>query len=130
MHGEDGQVWSWVLTLVLVAVVIGAIITQFFPIIWNHISVHATADDAADEAAMEFRASRGNMQRVNESVKDMLASRDARLVGSISFIKGENGEPDRIGLTVRKITNTYLFENIGYLCRLTEATAYSEREVP
>jgi len=35
-----------------------------------------------------------------------------------------------MSLSVRKIRNTFLFMNVGYLCRYTEAAAYSERAIP
>jgi len=130
LRDEDGQIWSYVLKFVLVAVVIGAIIIQCGPVIWNHISIHGTADDAVEEAVTAYRNSRGNMERVNSVVKELLEDRDTRLVGTINVVKGQDGQPDTISLTVRKIVNTYLFENVGYLCRYTEAVAYSEKPAP
>jgi hypothetical protein len=130
LHGEEGQVWSYLLKIIVVFVVIGAIITQFGPIIWNHISVHGTADDAIDEAVTTYQQSRGNMEKVNENVQALLDSRDVRLEGSISLSKGQGGEPDTISLRVRNIVNTFLFEKVSYLCSYTEAFAYSERTVP
>jgi hypothetical protein len=118
LHGEDGQVWSYVLKIVLVAVVVGIIITQFFPIIMNYVTIHNTADDAIDEAILTYEQQRGDMKKVNAAVQDLLSDRDARLVGSM------------MSLSIRKIRNTFLFMNVGYLCRYTEASAYSERAIP
>jgi hypothetical protein len=130
LRSEDGQVWNYILTAVIIVLVIGAIITQFGPIISNYISIHGTADDAVDEAIITYQNSKGNMKRVNEVVRNLLSDDDARLVGVINVTKGINGEPDTIGISVRKIVNTYLFENVGYLCKYTEAAAYSERPIP
>jgi uncharacterized protein (UPF0333 family) len=130
LHGEDGQVWEYVLKIILVAVVIGAIITQCGPIIWNQISIHGTADDAAEEAATAYQQSKGNMEVVYEVVQELLDDRDVRLDGNITVVKGLNGEPDIISVPVRKIVNTYLFQNVGYLCRYTEAKALGETQVP
>ena len=127
LHREDGQVWSWLLKIFLVALVIGFIITQFGPIILNQISIHGTADDAVDEAAIEYLHTRGDMEKVNRVVNDLLESRDTRLVTNIAVVKGQSGEPDMITVSVRKIVNSFLFENVGYLCRYTEAKAFSER---
>lgn len=130
LHGEDGQVWSIALKILLVTVLIAAIIIQAGPIIWNHISIRGTADDAAGEAAITYRNSRGNMEEVNRVVRRFLDERDARLYSAISVVKGEGGEPDKISVSVRKIVNTYLFENIAYLCRYTEAASYGESPLP
>jgi len=127
LQREDGQAWNYILDIILVALVLGFLIFQFGPIVWNHISIHGTADDAAEEAVIAYRNSKGNMDRVARIVNDLIQSRDARLVTDITLVKGVNGEPDMITVQVRKIVNTYLFENVGYLCRYTEAQASSER---
>ncbi len=130
LHGEDGQIWSYVLKIVLVAVVVGIIITQFGPIIMNYVTIHNTADDALDEAILTYEQNRGDMEKVNAAAQDLLSDRDARMVGSVKVVKGQGGQPDMMSLSVRKIRNTYLFMNVGYLCRYTEAAAYSERAIP
>lgn len=130
LHGEDGQIWSYVLKIVLVAVVVGIIITQFGPIIMNYVTIHNTADDALDEAILTYEQNRGDMEKVNAAAQDLLSNRDARMVGSVKVVKGQGGQPDMMSLSVRKIRNTYLFMNVGYLCRYTEAAAYSERAIP
>ena len=130
LGGEDGQVWGYVLRLVLAAVIVGALIVEFGPIAWNHISIRGTADDAAAEAVIAYRDSRGDMKRVNRVVADLVRSRDARLVGAVDLVQGQGGQPDAIRLTVRKVVNTYLVENIGFLSGLAEAVASSEKPVP
>jgi len=130
LQAEDGQVLSHVLTIVLIAVFIGAIIIQCGPVIWNHISIHGTADDAAQEAAITYANSRGDMDRVYEAVNGVLESSDARLDGPINVLKGLNGEPDMVTVSIRKIANTFLFEKVGYLSKYTEAHAYSEYVIP
>jgi hypothetical protein len=130
LHGEDGQVWSYVLQIVLAFLVIGIIITQFVPIIMNYATIHNTADDAIEEAVLTYEQQRGDMEKVNAAVREVLDDRDARLVGSIKVIKGQAGQPDMMSLSVRKIRNTFIFMNVGYLCRYTEAAAYSERALP
>ena len=130
LRGEDGQVWSIVLKILLAVVVVGAIIIQFGPIIHNYITIHGTADDALDEAVSAYMNSRGNMEYVNQAVKSFLDERNARLVGTINVVKGQGGAPETISITVRKIVNTYLFEKVSYLCQYTEAVAYSERSFP
>ncbi len=129
LRDEGGQVWGFVLKFALVAVVIGALIIQFGPVAWNHISIHGTAEDAAEEAVATYRDSRGDMEKVNRVVMELLEDRGARLVGTVDVIKGQGGQPDTISLTVRKIVNTRLIENIGYLCRLAEAVASSRKPV-
>ncbi len=127
LGNEDGQVWSYVLNILIVAAVIGFLITQCGPVIWNHIALRGTADDAAIEAATEYTQTRGNMERVNEVVKRFLEDRDARLDGPITVERDASGRAVRIGVPVRKIVNTYLFERISYLSRYTEAKAYAEK---
>ncbi len=130
LHGEDGQVWSYVLKIVLAFLVVGIIITQFVPIIMNYATVHNTADDAISEAILTYDQQRGDMEKVNAVVQELLSDREASLVGSVKVVKGQAGQPDMMSLSVRKIRNTFLFMNVGYLCRYTEAAAYSERAIP
>jgi hypothetical protein len=130
LHDEDGQVWGYVLKMVLVFVIIGVIVTQFVPIIMNYATIHSLADDAINEAVLTYEQQRGNMEKVNAAVRELLDDRDARLVGSVKVVKGQAGQPDMLNLSVRKIRNTFLFMNVGYLCRYTEAAAYSERAAP
>lgn len=124
---EDGQVWTYVLNILLVAVVIGFLITQCGPVIWNHIALRGTADDAAIEAATTYQQSRGDMDRVYEVVEKFLNDHDARLDGSITLERDQMGRPIKMGVPVRKIVNTYLFEKVSYLCGYTEAKAYAEK---
>jgi hypothetical protein len=130
LNNEDGQVWSYVLKKVLVAVLIGAIITQCGPIIWNHISVHGAADDVAEEAAIAYQNSKGNMDEVYKIVEEALSDRDVRLDGTIGVVMGPDGKPQSVTVPVRKVVNTFLFENVGYLCRYTEAKAFAEHPLP
>jgi len=130
LHGEDGQVWSYVLKIVLAFLVVGIIITQFVPIIMNYATINNTADDAISEAILTYDQQRGDMEKVNAVVQELLSDREARLVGSVKVVKGQAGQPDMMSLSVRKIRNTFLFMNVGYLCRYTEAAAYSERAIP
>ena len=130
LHSEDGQVWAHVLKIVLAAVIIGATIIEFGPIIWNHIAINGIADDASQEAAITYANSRGDMDKVYQIVQNILDDNDAVLDGPMTVIEGEDGGPDSISLSVRKIVNTYLFENVGYLCQYTEAHSYSEYVIP
>jgi len=130
LAAEDGQIWSHILTIVLVAVIIGAIIVQFGPILWNHISIGGIADDASQEAALTYSNTHGNMDRVYEVVQNLLDDNNAELDGPITLIEGVDGGPDVMGVPVRKIVNTFIFENTSYLCKYTEAHAYSEYTIP
>ena len=127
---ESGQVWTYVLWIITTAVVIGVIITQFVPIIGNHLTIGGIADKAAEEGAVAYEQNRGNMDKVYELVKKKLDESGARLDGTISIVEGTGGEPDMITVPVRKITNTYLFENVSYLCSYTEAKAFGEHTLP
>ena len=130
LHGEDGQIWNYVLSIILGFIVVGIIITQLFPIVMNHITIHGIADDALEEAMVTYEQQRGNMEEVNAAVQKVMSDKEARLEGNVTVVKGAGGEPDKLALSVRKIRNTYMFENIGYLCRYTEASTYSERPLP
>lgn len=122
---EGGQVWSYILKIFLVALLIGLLVSQFGPIIANHISTRGTAGDAADLAAHTYNTRR-SMEEVTEKVTKLLDERDARLDGSISIIYDDAGRPYKISVPVRKIVNTFLFEHVGYLSPLTEAHAVGE----
>jgi hypothetical protein len=125
---QDGQVWSWILRIFLVAAVVGIIISQCGPIIWNHLSISSVADDAADLAVLKYENSR-DVEKVTKEVEDWLVERGVRLDGNITLITDQTGKITAIGVPVRKIVNTVLFENVGYLCSYTEASAYSERSL-
>ena len=129
LHAEDGQVLSYVLKILLVAAVIGAIILQFGPIIMNHISIGKLAGNAAEEGAVTYRNSRGDMDRVYGVIKQYIDEHDARLDGNIGIEYDASGNPVKITVMVRRITNTWLFENIGYLSPYTEAKAFGESAV-
>ena len=93
-------------------------------------SINGIADDAAQEAAITYANSRGDMDKVYEIVQDLLQDSGAELDGPITVIEGENGGDDLMAVSVRKIVNTYLFENVSYLCQYTEAHSYSEHVIP
>ena len=129
LSSEEGQIWSWVLKIFLVALVIGAIITQCGPVIWNHISTRSTAKDAADLASNIYQNHGGNMTRVNDEVQKFLKERDARLAGTITVDYDELGKASAISVPVRKIVNTFVFKNIGYLSPYTEAYALGQGNI-
>jgi hypothetical protein len=127
---EEGQVWTYVLWILSVSLLIGIIISQFGPIISNHISIGSAAGDAAEEGAIAYSQSRGDMEEVRRVVLKKLDEKGARLDGSIGFVQGQNGEPDMITVPARRISNSYLFENVSYLCKYTEAKAFGEHPIP
>lgn len=141
---EDGQAAAWILKIFLVIAVLAIIITQFGPVLWNHISIGSVAEDAADTAAQLFdkynltperwnaaATNPGYMQsrdKIVSEVKKWLEDRDARLVGNITAGYNDAGAP-YVAVSVRKIVNTTLFKNVSYLASYTEASAYREREL-
>jgi len=129
LNSEEGQVWSWVLRILLVAFVIGVLITQAGPVISNHVAIKGTANEAADVAARTYQSTRGNMTRVNDDVQKFLEDHDARLAGSIIINYGELGKASTISVPVRKIANTFIFKSIGYLSSYTEAFALGEGNI-
>jgi len=129
LKDEEGQVLSYLLKIILVAFLVGLIIVEAGPIIWNHISTRGTANDAAELAAHSYVNNRGDMEKVRKEVKELVEERDARLVGDIEIIKDATGRATAVKVTVRKIVNTYLFEHIGYLSPLTEAKSTSQHDL-
>ncbi|MDY6794733.1 MAG: hypothetical protein SWK76_05575 [Actinomycetota bacterium] len=126
LGAEEGQIWTYIIKIALVFLVLGILVIQFGPIIWNQISTRYTARDASDLAATTFNNNRGDMDKVYEKVEEMLTDREARLDGNISIIYDQAGQPSAISVPVRKIVNTYLFENVSYLSSLTEACSVGE----
>ncbi len=127
---EEGQVWTYALWIVMVALVIGIIITQCGPIIANHVTIGSVATSAAEEGVIEYEQNRGNMERVNDVVRKKLDERGARLDGAIVIVQGQNGEPDMLTVPAKRISNSYFFENVSYLCKYTEARAVGEYPFP
>lgn len=123
LNEEEGQVLSYLLKIILVAVLVAVFIIEAGPIIWNHISTRGTANEAAELAAHSYANNRGDMEKVRKEVKDFVEERQARLVGDLQLVYDNTGRATAIKVTVRKIVNTYLFEHIGYLSPLTEARA-------
>ncbi len=128
LGSEQGQIWSWVLGIFMVAVIVGVIITQCGPIIANHLNVGSTAKDAADEAANAYERTPGNMVEVQKDVSKFLEDHSARLAGDITVEKGSGG-PTIIYVPVRKIVNTFIFKNVSYLASYTEAFAEGQGNI-
>lgn len=126
---ESGQVWAHVLRIFLVALIIGVIISQYGPIIANHISTRGTANDAADLAATTYQNKRGDMDKVRSEVLKFLDEREARLDGDVFLEYDQAGRPVKIVVPVRKIVNTFFFQHVGYLSPYTEARAIGEKEL-
>lgn len=127
-RSEDGQVWSWILKIFLAAAVAAIIISQAGPVIWNQISIGSLADDAADLAVLKYEQYR-DLDRTTAAVDDWLKERDARRAGNITIATDQAGRPITIGVPVRRIEGTVLFEHVSYLSSLTEADAYAERSL-
>jgi len=128
LGSEQGQVWSWLLGIFLVALIVGIIITQCGPIIANHLNVGNTAKDAADQAANAYEKARGNMVEVQKDVSKFLEDHGARLAGTITVEKGSGGS-SIIYVPVRKIVNTFIFKNVSYLASYTEAFAEGQGNI-
>ncbi|MFW6113502.1 MAG: hypothetical protein ACOC78_01100 [Actinomycetota bacterium] len=126
---EDGQVWTYLLKILVVFLVLGILITQFGPIIWNQISIRFTAKDASDRAVSTYNNSRRDMDKVYEEVEEFLNDREARLNGNITLVYDQSGHPVAISVPVRKIVNTFLFEKVGYLAPYTEAQSTQETSI-
>jgi hypothetical protein len=124
--GEEGQVYSYILKMVLVFVVIGIIISQCGPVIWNHVSLGNTASKIANEGSVIYRNSQGDMDKVREAVTKKVEDAGARIVGDIGLIYNDRGEPEALSVPIRKITNTLIFESWSYLAPYTEANAVGE----
>ena len=126
LSSEEGQVWSYLAKLLLVFIVIGIIISQFAPIIWNHISLGNTAGKIADEAAVKYRNTRGDMEDVEELIYEKVEDADARLIGDITLVYDAQNQPAAISFSLRRIRNTLIFESWSYLAPYTEATTTTE----
>ncbi len=126
---EEGQVWSWVLRIFLVFFVLGILITQCGPVISNHVGIGGLATEAADRAAASYRSTKGNLQEVTKAVDGYLRENGARLAADITIDKKVAGQSQIIYVQVRKISNTFVFENVGYLAPFTEAFAEGKAEI-
>lgn len=129
VSAEEGQVWTYILKIFLVALVVGLIISQCGPIILNQITTRTTARDAAELAADTYADTKGDMEKVRAEVGDLLDERGARLDGEITIVYDESGQARKISVPVRKITNTFLFERVSYLSPYTEAHSRAEAEL-
>jgi uncharacterized protein YceK len=126
---QQGQVWTYVLNIFLVALIIGVIISQCGPIVANHIATRGTANDAAELAAYTYTSKRGNMEQIRLEVVKFLDEREARLDGDITLEYDQTGRPVKIVVPVRKIVNTFFFQHVGYLSPYTEAKAVGEHDL-
>jgi hypothetical protein len=126
LSSEEGQVWVYVAKLLLVFIVIGIIISQCAPVIWNHISLGNTANKIVEDAVIKYRNTRGDMEDVEDLINKRVEDADARLIGDITLIYDASNEPAAISISIRKIKNTLIFESWSYLAPYTEATATAE----
>jgi hypothetical protein len=126
LSSEEGQVWAYVGKLLLVFIVIGIIISQCAPVIWNHISLGNTANGIAEDAAIKYRNTGGDIEDVEDLINERIEDADARLIGDIILIYDATNEPAAISISIRKIENTLIFESWSYLAPYTEATATAE----
>ena len=129
LSSEEGQVWSYLAKLLLVFVVIGIIISQCGPIIWNHISIGNTANSIVEEGIIVYRNTRGDMDEVEEKINKGVEDAGARLMGDITLVYNEANEPAAISISIRRIKNTLIFEGWSYLAPYTEASATAEMEL-
>lgn len=129
MQRQEGQIASWIFSILIAAVLVGFLITQAGPVIANHISLRGTANEIADYAADAYRSSRGDLAQVEKKVRDYLKDKDVRLAGQITVQEDEKGKAEVICVPVRKIVNTFLFKNISYLASYTEAQAVGKANI-
>jgi hypothetical protein len=129
LSSEEGQVWGYVARLLLVFIVIGIIISQCAPVIWNHISLGNTANKIVEDAAIKYRNSGGNMEMVEDLINEKVEGADARLIGDIALVYDATNEPAAISISIRKIKNTLIFESWSYLAPYTEANATAEADL-
>ena len=126
LSSEEGQVWTYLAKLLLVFIVIGIIISQCAPIAWNHISIGNTANKIAEEAAIKYRNTRGDMEDVEDLINEKVEDAEARLIGDIILIYDAQNQPVAITFSLRKIKNTMIFESWSYLAPYTEASTTAE----
>ncbi len=126
---ERGSVWSLVFKLALAGLVIGLIISQGGPILWNQFKVRSIANDAMDIGVNKFRDSRGNIEATDAAIRKEVEDRGARMVGEVAYIRDSSGHVVSISFTIRNIQRTYLFENISFLAPYTEATHSISRDL-
>ncbi len=117
------------LRIFLVVFVLGVLITQCGPVISNHVGIGGLATEAADRAAAAYRSNRGNLQEVTKVVDGYLRENGARLAADITVDKKVAGQSQIIYVPVRKIVNTFVFKNVGYLAPFTEAFAEGKAEI-
>lgn len=129
LSSEEGQVWVYVAKLLLAFIVVGIIISQCAPIIWNHISLGNTANNIVEQGVIVYRNTRGNMEEVKEKIYEKVEDADARLIGDITLIYNAQNEPTAISISIRKIKNTLIFESWSYLAPYTEASATAELDL-
>jgi len=126
LSSEEGQVWTYVAKLIFAFVLVGIFITQCAPIIWNHVSLGNTANNIADSGAIVYRNSNGNMDKVRKTIEEKVEGAGARLIGDVMLVYNDKGEPTALSISIRKITNTLIFESWSYLAPYTEASATAE----
>lgn len=127
--GERGSVASYLLKLIAPFIIVGFLISQAGPVVWNQIYTRTMASDAGDYALQVYRESNGNMEKVNAKVKDMVMERGGRLENDVSLISDAAGQPVALSLRVRRITSTLLFRRVTYLAPYTEARAEVMKEI-
>jgi hypothetical protein len=129
LKDEKGSVLGLLLKLSLVVVVVGFLITQAGPVLWNHVTIRTVASDAADLAVLRLQESRASTEKVTKAIRETVEEGGARLVGEPSYTYDISGRITSVSFTIRRITRTYIFYRVGFLAPFTEATYRISREV-
>lgn len=126
---ESGSVASYLLKLVLPFIILGFLISQAGPVVWNQIYTRTMASDAGDYALQVYQENNGNLEKVNEKVSEMVKEKGGRLEGLVLAVRDASGRPVALSFRVRRITSTLLFRRISYLAPYTEAEAEVIKEI-
>ncbi len=115
---ESGQVASYLLKIAIAFVIVGLLLTQAVPIVINQLTIQGIANSAATEAVKALQTQRSNdLAALTKTVQDFLNEKGAKLAGPIEVNEA------RITVHVKKIRETFLFENVSFLCKYVEADA-------
>lgn len=134
---EGTSILRHIVIIGLVCVVIGLLIAEIGPIIWNRFSIISDAETVGSAAAREYRIRHGvpavREQEVLEyaagQLREMGYSQEEIGKSSVVFTPGPPEAPTKVTVTLVKIAKTLVTSHVGFLKKLATVTRSYEASI-
>lgn len=132
---EGTSILRHVVTIGLVCLVIGLLLVEIGPIIWNKISILQDAEDIAATAAREYKLGHGSVEakksyalsQMGKQLQQMGYSPEEITKSSVQFLPPDN--PTKVRVTLTKQARTLLTRHISWLDKLSVVQRTDESSI-